>query len=448
MTAMFPGVSSPRRSASARRRSSPRSAFGFFSSLNAATTHYGTGPAPIVFGAGYLTQAAWWRIGFLISLVHLAIWLPIGFLWWKVDRPVVNRMTTTYRVAVIPGDGIGNEVTPAAMQALDACRGTPRVSASSGRTFPWGSEYYFEHGRMMPDDALDRLRPFDAIFFGAVGDPRIQDNVTLNGLLLPIRRGVRSVRVRAAGRPLPRRAAARSPASSPATSTSSSCARTPKASTRRSAACSTPAAPHEVAVQSAMFTRHGTERVIRFAFDLARRRNRKRLLTSVTKSNAQGFSMAFWDRVFADVAREYPDIRTESLLVDAACMDLVRRPENFDVIVASNLFGDILTDLSAAITGSLGLAPSANLNPRRTFPSMFEPVHGSAPDIAGRGIANPMATMLAGRDDAGVPRTARGRQALEGAVIGVLAEGEVVTRDLGGAAGTAEVTEAVLGRLR
>ena len=171
---------------------------------------------------------------------------------------------------------------------------------------------------------------------------------------------------------------------------------------------------HEVAVQSAMFTRHGTERVIRFAFDLARRRNRKRLLTSVTKSNAQGFSMAFWDRVFADVAREYPDIRTESLLVDAACMDLVRRPETFDVIVASNLFGDILTDLSAAITGSLGLAPSANLNPDRTFPSMFEPVHGSAPDIAGRGIANPMAAMLAGGDDAGVPRTARGSQVAGG----------------------------------
>ena len=204
---------------------------------------------------------------------------------------------------------------------------------------------------------------------------------------------------------------------------------------------------HEVAVQSSMFTRHGTERVIRFAFDLARRRNRKRQLTSVTKSNAQGFSMAFWDRVFADVAREYPDIRTESLLVDAACMDFVRRPETFDVIVASNLFGDILTDLSAAITGSLGLAPSANLNPDRTFPSMFEPVHGSAPDIAGKGIANPMAAMLAGAmmlEFLGQPDAAT---ALEKAVIGVLAEGEVVSKDLGGTAGTADVTEAVVGRL-
>jgi tartrate dehydrogenase/decarboxylase/D-malate dehydrogenase len=205
---------------------------------------------------------------------------------------------------------------------------------------------------------------------------------------------------------------------------------------------------HEVAVQSSMFTRHGTERVIRFAFDLARKRNRKGLLTSVTKSNAQGFSMAFWDRVFADVTREYPDIRTESLLVDAACMDLVRRPETFDVIVASNLFGDILTDLSAAITGSLGLAPSANLNPDRTFPSMFEPVHGSAPDIAGRGVANPMAAMLAGAMMLEFLGQAEPARSLESAVIGVLKEGKVLPRDLGGAAGTAEVTEAVLGRLR
>ena len=203
-----------------------------------------------------------------------------------------------------------------------------------------------------------------------------------------------------------------------------------------------------MAVQSAMFTRHGTERIIRFAFDLARRRNRKRLLTSVTKSNAQGFSMAFWDRVFAEIARDYPDIRTESLLVDAACMDLVRRPESFDVLVASNLFGDILTDLSAAITGSLGLAPSANLNPPRRFPSMFEPVHGSAPDIAGRGVANPMATMLAGAqmlEFLGEPATAA---LVERAVVTVLTDRRVLTPDLGGTATTEAVVDAVVARLR
>jgi tartrate dehydrogenase/decarboxylase/D-malate dehydrogenase len=206
--------------------------------------------------------------------------------------------------------------------------------------------------------------------------------------------------------------------------------------------------PHEVAVQSSMFTRHGTERVIRFAFDLARQRGRKRRLTSVTKSNAQGFSMAFWDRVFADVARDYPDIQTESLLVDAACMDLVRRPETFDVLVASNLFGDILTDLSAAITGSLGLAPSANLNPSKTFPSMFEPVHGSAPDVAGKGVSNPMATMLAGAmmlDFLGQPAAA---SLVEKSVLDVLADRKDLTPDLGGSGTTRSISDAVARRIR
>jgi len=167
----------------------------------------------------------------------------------------------------------------------------------------------------------------------------------------------------------------------------------------------------------------------------------------VTKSNAQGFSMAFWDRVFADVAREYPDIRTESLLVDAACMDLVRRPVDFDVMVGSNLFGDILTDLSAAITGSLGLAPSANLNPARTHPSMFEPVHGSAPDIVGKGIANPLATMLAGAMMLDFLGEAAASAALDQAVRAVLAEGRVLTPDLGGSGTTRGVTDAVATRL-
>ena len=164
-------------------------AFGVFSSLNAAITHYGTGPAPIVFGAGYVTQAQWWRIGFIISLLHLAIWLPIGFLWWKSDWTVVTEeLMKTYRVAVIPGDGIGREVTPAAIRTLETA--AERFGFRfEWEQFPWGSEHYFAHGRMMPEDALDRLRKFDAIFFGAVGDPRLQDNVTLNGLLLPIRRG-------------------------------------------------------------------------------------------------------------------------------------------------------------------------------------------------------------------------------------------------------------------
>jgi len=352
---------------------------------------------------------------------------------------------TTYRVAVIPGDGIGNEVTPAAVEALNACAAAGGFGCD-WVSFPWGSAYYFEHGRMMPDDALEQLRPFDAILFGAVGDPRIQDNVTLNGLLLPIRRSFDQY---ACVRPAVLYPGVRCPLAGrqPGDIDFVVVRENTEGEYAQVGGVLYTGTAHEVAVQSSMFTRHGTERVIRFAFELAQRRNAKRLVTSVTKSNAQGFSMAFWDRVFVDVAREYPGIRTESLLVDAACMDLVRRPETFDVVVASNLFGDILTDLSAAITGSLGLAPSANLNPDRRFPSMFEPVHGSAPDIAGKGVANPMATMLAGAMMLEFLGQAGAAKALEQAVLAVLADGKVVTRDLGGTAGTAAVTDAVVRRL-
>jgi tartrate dehydrogenase/decarboxylase/D-malate dehydrogenase len=348
----------------------------------------------------------------------------------------------TYRVAVIPGDGIGREVSEAATRALDA--------AAEGFTFrfawerfPWGSEHYFEHGCMMPSDALDRLRSFDAIFFGAVGDPRLQDNVTLNGLLLPIRRGFDQY---ACVRPAILYPGVRCPLEGkrPGDIDFVVVRENTEGEYAQIGGLLYPGGPHEVAVQSAMFTRHGTERVIRFAFDFARRRNRKRRLTSVTKSNAQGFSMAFWDRVFADVAREYPDISTELLLVDAACMDFVRRPETFDVVVASNLFGDILTDLSAAITGSLGLAPSANLNPTRAFPSMFEPVHGSAPDIAGRGIANPMAAILAGGMMLDFLGEAEAASRLDQAVRSALADQPSLTPDLGGTGTTQSVTDRVV----
>jgi tartrate dehydrogenase/decarboxylase/D-malate dehydrogenase len=351
----------------------------------------------------------------------------------------------TYRVAVIAGDGIGSEVTPAAIEALDACAGAGGFGFG-WTSFHWGSQWYFDHGRMMPEDALERLQKFDAIFFGAVGDPRLQDNVTLNGLLLPIRRAFDQY---ACVRPAVLYPGVRCPLAGrqPGEIDFVVVRENTEGEYAQVGGTLYTGSPHEVAVQSAMFTRHGTERVIRFAFELARRRGRKRRLTSVSKANAQGFSMAFWDRVFADVARDYPDIQTESLLVDAACMDLVRRPDTFDVIVASNLFGDILTDLSAAITGSLGLAPSANLNPDRRFPSMFEPGHGSAPDIAGRGIANPMAAMLAGAMMLEFLGKDAAAAALERAVRAVLAEGRTVTPDLGGKATTRAVTDAVLARL-
>jgi tartrate dehydrogenase/decarboxylase / D-malate dehydrogenase len=351
----------------------------------------------------------------------------------------------TYSIAVIPGDGIGQEVVPAAIAVLEA------VAAGAGfrfewQHFDWGSQRYFDQGQMMPADATAQLQRFDAIFFGAVGDPRIQDNVTLNGLLLPIRRAFDQY---ACVRPAVLYPGVRSPLAGkqPGSIDFIVVRENTEGEYAQVGGILYPAGAHGVAIQSAIFTRHGTERVIRFAFDLARQRARKHLVTSVTKSNAQGFSMAFWDTVFADVARDYPDIRTESLLVDAACMDLVRRPETFDVIVASNLFGDILTDLSAAITGSLGLAPSANLNPSRAFPSMFEPVHGSAPDIAGRGVANPMAQMLSGVMMLEFLGQKGAASALEKAVLAVLAAGRDVTADLGGTGTTAGVTQAVLSQL-
>ncbi len=347
----------------------------------------------------------------------------------------------TYRVAVIAGDGIGQEVIPASIQVLEAA-GARFGFQFEWTYFPWGSDYYFEHGAMMAADALDQLRPLDAIYLGAVGDPRLQDNVTLNGLLLPIRRTFDQY---ACVRPAVLYEGARSPlAGKQAGEIDFVVVRenTEGEYSQIGGNLYTGRA-EEVAIQTAVFTRHGTERVIRFAFELARKRNKKRLLTSVTKSNAQGYSMTFWDRVFAEVSRDYPDIRTESLLVDAACMDLVRRPESFDVMVASNLFGDILTDLSAIITGSLGLAPSANLNPEKKYPSMFEPVHGSAPDIAGRGLANPLATILAGAMMLEHLGEAEAARKVAESVAKVLAAGHTLTPDLGGTAKTDGVGAAV-----
>ncbi len=351
----------------------------------------------------------------------------------------------TYRIATIPGDGIGQEVVPAATAVLDAVAARAGFALAWER-FDWGSQHYFDQGVMMPADAIERLKPFDAIFFGAVGDPRLQDNVTLNGLLLPIRRAFDQY---ACVRPAVLYRGVRCPLADKAPGSIDFVVvrENTEGEYAQVGGVLYPEGPHGVAVQSAVFTRHGTERVIRFAFELARRRGKKRLVTSVTKSNAQGFSMTFWDSVFAEVAAEYADLGTESLLVDAACMDLVRRPENFDVIVASNLFGDILTDLSAAITGSLGLAPSANLNPSRDFPSMFEPVHGSAPDIAGRGVANPLAQMLSGVMMLDFLGEAAAASRLEAAVVDVLADGADLTPDLGVTGTTAGVSQAVLSRV-
>jgi len=351
----------------------------------------------------------------------------------------------TFHIAVIAGDGVGVEVIPQAKRVLDQA-GRQHQIQFDYCDLDWGTGHYFRHGLMMPADALDRLRPADAILLGAVGHPKVPDHVTLNGLLLPIRRAfdqfanVRpAVLYRGVESPLALRKGEQIDFVVVRENTEGEYAQVGGFVYHEQ--------PEEVAVQTGVFTRRGIDRIVRFAFELARRRNGKKRVTSVTKSNAQGFSMVLWDRAFASVAAEFPDISTESLLVDAAAMNFIRRPESFDVVVASNLFGDILSDISAIIIGSMGLAASANLDPRRRYPSMFEPVHGSAPDIAGKGVVNPLATILSAAmmlDHLGATDAAR---RVERAVADVLAEGRARTPDLGGKSSTVEGTDAILDKL-
>src|SRR5882724_9974831 len=348
-----------------------------------------------------------------------------------------------FSIAVIAGDGVGQEVVPAALRVLEAIG--PRYDAGFDiKAFDWGAEYYFHHGRMMPADALDQLRPMDAILLGAVGDPKIPDHITLNGLLLPIRRTFDQF---ANVRPAILYEGVTSPLARPGAIDMVVVRENTEGEYAQVGGFVYHHQPDEVAIQTAVFTRRGIDRVVRFAFELARKRNKQRRVTSITKSNAQGFGMVLWDRVFQSIASEYSDIETESLLVDAAAMNFIRRPESFDVVVASNLFGDILSDISAIIVGSMGLAPSANLDPLRRYPSMFEPVHGSAPDIAGKGVVNPLATILSAAMMLDHLQATEAAKRVERAVGDVLADGRRRTPDIGGTSSTVEVTDAVLEKL-
>jgi tartrate dehydrogenase/decarboxylase/D-malate dehydrogenase len=295
----------------------------------------------------------------------------------------------------------------------------------------------------MPEDGLEQLKACDAILFGAVGDPEIPDHITLQGLLLPMRRGFdQGVCIRPAylhpgvASPLAGKMAGDIDLVIFRENTEGEYA--PVGGRLY------PGTEHETVMQTNVFTRRGTERIIRAAFQYCVRRQRKMKVTSVTKSNAQAFGMVFWDEVFDEVAKDFPQVETESLLVDRACMDLVRWPETFDVIVASNLFADILSDIAAVVTGSMGLAPSANINPERDYPSMFEPVHGAAFDITGKGIANPLATISAVAmmlDHLGEPELA---ERVDQAVARCLEERQVQTPDLGGASTTSQVGDEVV----
>jgi len=352
-------------------------------------------------------------------------------------------MTKHYRIALLPGDGIGKEVVPQAVRVLQAAAEGFTFSFES---FEWGCEYYLRTGRMMPEDGLERLRPFDAILLGAIGHPSVPDHISLRELLLQIRFGfdlyvnLRPVEILPGLEP-PLRGKTADDINMlfiRENSEGEYCGMGGRFKR---------GTPDEVAVQQSVFTRKGVERIMRYAFEQARRRPHKRL-ASATKSNAMQYTMVMWDEVLRAVARDYPDVTVASYHVDALAARMITHPESLDVVVGSNLFADILTDLGAALQGSLGLAASANLNPtERLGPPMFEPVHGSAPDIEGRGIANPIAAIWTSAlmmEHLGEPAaSARIMQALRR----VTGEKKVRTPDLGGKNTTQEFTSAVIEQL-
>ncbi len=353
-----------------------------------------------------------------------------------------------YHIAVIPGDGIGPEVIAESVQTLTTLAELDGGFRLDTQQFNWGTERYLQEGALMPSDGLAVLEQggFDGILLGPVGDPRVPDHLTLWGLLLPIRQGFdQYVNLR----PMRLLPGVRSPlAGKEIGDIDMVCIR----ENTEGEYAGVGGRIHqgmaaEVAIQSAIFTRAGTERVIRYAFDYARQHGRKKV-TSDTKSNSLQYSMVFWDEVFQHVAAEYPEIEHEQQLIDSLAARMVSKPESLDVIVSSNLFGDILTDLGAALSGSLGLAPSANLDPERRYPSLFQAIHGSAPDIAGQGIANPIASIWSAQlmlDHLGEQEAAA---TLIRAIEDVLAAGLVRTPDLGGTATSRQLGEAIRAHLR
>ena len=346
-----------------------------------------------------------------------------------------------FRIAVIAGDGIGPEVIAEGKRVLQAIAAIDGSFAVEFTDFPWGCEYYLKTGRMMDEDGLEKLKSFDAIYLGAVGYPGVPDNVSLGDLLLKIRRGfdeyinLRPVKL-LAGAPCPLKDVNREDIDMMVVRENS------EGEYANVGARLYPGSPQEVALQTGVFSRKGCERVIRYAYELARKEDRT--LTSISKGNALGFSMVFWDEIFAEVGQEYPDVKTQKFLVDAASMFFVKDPKRFQVVVTSNLFGDILTDLGAAIAGGMGLAAGANLNPEKKFPSMFEPIHGSAPDIAGQGISNPLASIWAISQmlDYWGKKT-WGKRVLK-AIETLLVEKKTLTPDLGGKAKTSDIGPAIV----
>jgi tartrate dehydrogenase/decarboxylase/D-malate dehydrogenase len=348
----------------------------------------------------------------------------------------------SYKIAAIPGDGIGKEVIAAGVEVLQALAAREGGFKLDFETFDWGSDYYMKHGVMMPENGRETLKQFDAIYFGAVGAPDVPDHVTLWGLRLAICQpfdqyaNVRPTRI-LPGIEGPLRNVAAKDLDWVIVRENS------EGEYAGQGGRSHRGLPEEVATEVSIFTRAGVTRIMRFAFDVARSRPRK-LLTVVTKSNAQRHGMVMWDEIAAEVAADYPDVTWDKMLVDAMTMRMTLKPQSLDTIVATNLHADILSDLAAALAGSLGIAPTANLNPERRFPSMFEPIHGSAFDIMGKGIANPVGTFWTATmmlEHLG-EKLAAAR--LMRAIERVTADPSLHTPDLGGPATTRQVTDAVI----
>lgn len=347
----------------------------------------------------------------------------------------------TFRIAIFPGDGIGTEIIEQAVRVLDRVQEREGSFKLETTWLPWGSNHYFEHGVIVPDDYLQILAPFDAILFGALGDPdRIPDHLSLR----PLVQARQKFDQYACVRPARLLRGVRSLLADPKVIDMIVLRENSEGEYLSCGGRARPGEPEEVAIQTAVHTRRGIDRILRFGFQLAQTRRRR--VTMITKSNALAFAYVLWDEALEKVRAEFPDVETDRQHADAAAMNFVRRPEHFDVVVASNLFGDILSDLGGAIVGGLGLLPSANLNPERKFPSMFEPVHGSAPDIVGKGIANPVAAILSAAMMLEWLGAKTAATMIRTAVENALASG-AGTPDLGGRLTTRQMADRVIEKL-
>jgi len=352
-----------------------------------------------------------------------------------------------FSIGVIAGDGIGPEVINEGVKLLNEIQESNSDIVFDMEFYDWGCEYYLEHGVMMPDDGIETLKKHDAILFGAVGAKEVPDHISVWELILPIRRSFEQyVNLR----PIKLLKGVKSPLAgrSPQDIDFVVVRENTEGEYSNSGGLLHSGTPYELAIQNSVFTRYGTERILKYAFNLANESEGKKRLTVATKSNAINFAMPFWDEVAKEISIDFSDVETDYYHIDALAAYFVMKPDYFDVVVGSNLFGDILTDLGAAIVGGLGLAPSANINPERKYPSMFEPIHGSAPDIAGKGIANPIATlwsvgmMLEFLD---IPYM---KENIVDAIESVIEEGKVLTPDLGGESSTSELGDRIISKFK